>query len=191
MWGRVNVRVPPGPPNVIATVGHSLARCADLTSAPPPLGASEFVDLDAGRLERAGARHLVVIVFSYNDITFDLLPDAFAGFMLLGATSSEHHDPRGRPPLRPARRRRDSGAAIVDLAPASRSGSSSTASSISPHETDAPSPTSRYGPRRCAPTSISRGQRSHALRRDRPSPPQVAHLAAADLAITQRGPRRG
>lgn len=53
----------------------------DLTSAPAPLGASEFVDLDLARLRAAGVRHLVMVVFAYNDVPFDVLADAFAGFM--------------------------------------------------------------------------------------------------------------
>jgi hypothetical protein len=53
----------------------------DLTSAPAPLGASEFVDLDLPRLRAAGVRHLVLVVFAYNDVPFDALTDAFAGFM--------------------------------------------------------------------------------------------------------------
>lgn len=53
----------------------------DLTSAPAPLGASEFVDLDLPKLRAAGVRHLVMVVFAYNDVPFDVLNDAFAGFM--------------------------------------------------------------------------------------------------------------
>ncbi len=66
----------------------------DLTSAPPPLGASEFVDLDLDALEARGVRHLVVIIFSFNDVSFDQLPEAFAGFMLRGASGGEHFDAR-------------------------------------------------------------------------------------------------
>ncbi|MER6910381.1 MXAN_6230/SCO0854 family RING domain-containing protein [Streptomyces sp. NPDC000594] len=54
----------------------------DLTSAPPPAGASEFIDLDLDRLDRAGVRHLVVAVFSYSDTPFTELPEAFAGLMV-------------------------------------------------------------------------------------------------------------
>lgn len=66
----------------------------DLTSAPPPLGASEFIDIDAEVLEIEEIRYLVVIVFSYNDIAFDRLPDAFAGFMLRAEMDDEHFDAR-------------------------------------------------------------------------------------------------
>ena len=53
----------------------------DLTSAPPPVGASEFVDLDLPELRRRGIRYLSMIVFSYNDVPFEAMTDAFAGFM--------------------------------------------------------------------------------------------------------------
>ncbi|MDI2128303.1 MXAN_6230/SCO0854 family RING domain-containing protein [Yinghuangia seranimata] len=71
----------------------------DLTSAPAPRGASEFVDLDLPALARLGARHAVVVVFSYNNIAFEELLDAFAGFIDLdtfaGETRVEAFDPRG------------------------------------------------------------------------------------------------
>lgn len=53
----------------------------DLTSAPAPAGASEFVDLNLAELRRRGVRYLSMIVFSYNDVPFDAMTDAFAGFM--------------------------------------------------------------------------------------------------------------
>lgn len=63
----------------------------DLTSAPPPFGASEFVDLDLEALHARGARHAVMCVFSYNSVPFEKLPHAFAGLMVAPAT---HFDPR-------------------------------------------------------------------------------------------------
>jgi hypothetical protein len=54
----------------------------DLTSAPPPLGASEFLDLDLAALQAAGARYLVAAVFSYNNIAFEDMAQAYAGIML-------------------------------------------------------------------------------------------------------------
>jgi len=65
----------------------------DLTSAPPPLGASEFVDLHLERLHMLGARHAVMVVFSYNEIPFDQLPHGFAGLMV-GPAPGTHFDPR-------------------------------------------------------------------------------------------------
>lgn len=53
----------------------------DLTSAPAPLGASEFVDLNLPELRRRGIRYLMMVVFSYNDVPFEAMTDAFAGFM--------------------------------------------------------------------------------------------------------------
>ncbi|MBO4209936.1 MXAN_6230/SCO0854 family RING domain-containing protein [Micromonospora echinofusca] len=53
----------------------------DLTSAPPPLGASEFVDLDVPALRSRGIRYLTMVVCSYNDVPFDAMRDAFAGLM--------------------------------------------------------------------------------------------------------------
>ncbi len=61
----------------------------DLTSAPAPLGATEYVDLDLERLARRGDVYAVPLVFSFNNIPFEELPDAFAGFMALPA-----HGPR-------------------------------------------------------------------------------------------------
>ncbi|MET9015381.1 MXAN_6230/SCO0854 family RING domain-containing protein [Streptomyces olivaceoviridis] len=68
----------------------------DLTSAPAPDGATEYVDLDLGALGGRGVRYAVPVVFSYNDIPFEELPDAFAGFMALpsaaeGARGAGYH----------------------------------------------------------------------------------------------------
>ncbi|MFJ8078185.1 MXAN_6230/SCO0854 family RING domain-containing protein [Streptomyces sp. NPDC096176] len=54
----------------------------DLQDAPPPLGASEFVDLDLDRLDAAGVRYVVAVVYSYNNVPFGDLAEAFAGLML-------------------------------------------------------------------------------------------------------------
>ncbi|MFF8992595.1 MXAN_6230/SCO0854 family RING domain-containing protein [Streptomyces sp. NPDC014983] len=53
----------------------------DLTSAPPPHGASEFVDLDLDKLAALGVRYAVSVVYSFNNIPFVKLDDAFAGLM--------------------------------------------------------------------------------------------------------------
>lgn len=75
-------------------VGERVAvHSGDRTSAPPPLGASEFVDLDIDRLRALGARHAVMVVFSYDSVPFERLTHGFAGF-----TPSPHNgepfDPR-------------------------------------------------------------------------------------------------
>ncbi|GAA2208981.1 hypothetical protein GCM10009850_044390 [Nonomuraea monospora] len=59
-------------------LGNSLTHSGDLTSAPVPLGASEFIDVNVRNLR---ARYLVPVVFSYNDVPFDELVRGFAGFM--------------------------------------------------------------------------------------------------------------
>ena len=75
--------------------GSAAVHSGDLTSAPPPLGASEFVDLDLDALTGV-AQYAVVTVFSYNSIPFVDLLDAFAGWML-------RTDPPGHGPLFDAR----------------------------------------------------------------------------------------
>jgi hypothetical protein len=54
----------------------------DLTSAPAPLGATECIDLDLAALDLAGVAYVVPAVFSYNDVPFERMDDAFAGFSL-------------------------------------------------------------------------------------------------------------
>ncbi|NYI05046.1 MXAN_6230/SCO0854 family RING domain-containing protein [Allostreptomyces psammosilenae] len=53
----------------------------DLTSAPAPDGATEYVDLDLPALAADGVRYAVPVVFGYNDVPFERLPDAFAGLL--------------------------------------------------------------------------------------------------------------
>lgn len=54
----------------------------DLTSAPPPGGATEYIDLDLDGLRAEGVRWVVPIVFSFNDVPFEHLDRAISGFML-------------------------------------------------------------------------------------------------------------
>ncbi|GGO56601.1 hypothetical protein [Streptomyces lasiicapitis] len=61
--------------------GGAALHSGDLTAAPAPHGATEYLDLDLARLAKAGVRFVVPVVLSYNDVPFDQLPDAFAGFM--------------------------------------------------------------------------------------------------------------
>ncbi|HEY5924136.1 MAG TPA: MXAN_6230/SCO0854 family RING domain-containing protein, partial [Kofleriaceae bacterium] len=75
-------------------VGEGAAvHSGDLTSAPSPLGASEFVDLHLERLAMLGARHLVMVVFSYNDVPFEQLTHGFAGLMV-APQPGQYFDPR-------------------------------------------------------------------------------------------------
>ncbi|MFH8596750.1 MXAN_6230/SCO0854 family RING domain-containing protein [Streptomyces rimosus] len=68
----------------------------DLTSAPAPRGAAEFVDLDLDRLAAAGVRYAVAVVFSYNNVAFEDLDEAFAGLMIRDRPGNEGSvfDPR-------------------------------------------------------------------------------------------------
>jgi hypothetical protein len=67
---------------VVGGFARAGVHSGDLTSAPPPLGASEFIDLHVEKLHALGARHVVMVVFSYNSVPFDRLPHGFAGLML-------------------------------------------------------------------------------------------------------------
>jgi len=62
--------------------GHAAVHSGDLTDAPAPLGASEFIDLHLEHLTMEGARHAVMAVFSFNAVPFDKLPHVFAGVMV-------------------------------------------------------------------------------------------------------------
>ncbi|MFB6890162.1 MXAN_6230/SCO0854 family RING domain-containing protein [Kitasatospora sp. NPDC056327] len=75
---------------------RAAVHSGDYVSAPPPDGATEFVDLDLARLTAGRSRYAVMIVFSYNDVAFEQLTDAFTGFMDLGAApgGSPHFHPR-------------------------------------------------------------------------------------------------
>ncbi len=64
----------------------------DLTSAPAPDGATEYVDLDLTSLGSRGVRYALPVVFSFNDIPFERLLDAFAGFMTLPSAAEEARD---------------------------------------------------------------------------------------------------
>ncbi|WP_030224133.1 MXAN_6230/SCO0854 family RING domain-containing protein [Streptomyces sp. NRRL WC-3626] len=68
----------------------------DLTSAPAPRGATEYVDLDLERLAERGDVYAVPLVFSFNNVPFEELRDAFAGFMALPAQGvrGSSYDPR-------------------------------------------------------------------------------------------------
>ncbi|HET7488648.1 MAG TPA: MXAN_6230/SCO0854 family RING domain-containing protein [Acidimicrobiales bacterium] len=69
--------------------GGAAVHSGDLTSAPAPFGATEYLDLSPAGLGAAGVRYAVPVVFSYNDVPFELLPDAFAGFSLPTAPDAQ------------------------------------------------------------------------------------------------------
>ncbi|MFI7218852.1 MXAN_6230/SCO0854 family RING domain-containing protein [Micromonospora maritima] len=62
--------------------GDAAVHSGDLTSAPAPLGATEFLDLRLPRLVERGARYLAPLVLSFNAVPFEALDEAFAGVML-------------------------------------------------------------------------------------------------------------
>ncbi|MEU9140707.1 MXAN_6230/SCO0854 family RING domain-containing protein [Streptomyces sp. NPDC048404] len=75
---------------------RAAVHSGDLTSAPAPDGATEFVDLDLTALADGPVRFAVPIVFSFNNIAFEHLLDAFAGFMALPSKDGRDasYDPR-------------------------------------------------------------------------------------------------
>jgi hypothetical protein len=66
----------------------------DLTSAPFPDGASEFVDLDRAAAREHGIRYAVMVVNAYAGDPFSLLERAYAGVMLRDDAQGAHFDPR-------------------------------------------------------------------------------------------------
>lgn len=75
---------------------QAAVHSGDLTSAPAPQGATEYVDLDLELLAARGDVYAVPLVFSFNNVPFEELPDAFAGFMALPAQGPRDasYDPR-------------------------------------------------------------------------------------------------
>ena len=75
---------------------QAAVHSGDLTSAPAPQGATEYVDLDLDLLAARGDVYAVPLVFSFNNVPFEELPDAFAGFMALPAQGPRDasYDPR-------------------------------------------------------------------------------------------------
>ncbi|MFF1705902.1 MXAN_6230/SCO0854 family RING domain-containing protein [Streptomyces sp. NPDC058252] len=75
---------------------RAAVHSGDLTSAPAPDGATEYVDLDLTALADGRVRFAVPIVFSFNNVPFERLLDAFAGFMALPSKDGRDasYDPR-------------------------------------------------------------------------------------------------
>lgn len=75
---------------------RAVVHSGDLVSAPAPKGATEYADLDLTALAQAGVRFAMPIVFSYNNVPFEQLLDAFAGFMTLPSREGRDatYDPR-------------------------------------------------------------------------------------------------
>lgn len=75
--------------------GEVIARSAgDTTSAPPPDGASEFIDVLCEPALRAKAKYAVMVINAYSGLPFDGLDRAFAGVMVRDDPMGTHFDPR-------------------------------------------------------------------------------------------------
>lgn len=70
------------------------ASSGDLTSAPYPDGASEFVDLHREVARSKGIRYAVMVVNAYGGEPFSRLERGFAGLMLRDDAHGNHFDPR-------------------------------------------------------------------------------------------------
>jgi hypothetical protein len=70
------------------------ASSGDLTSAPYPDGASEFVDLHREAAHGKGIRYAVMVVNAYGGDPFSRLERGFAGLMLRDDVGGHHFDPR-------------------------------------------------------------------------------------------------
>lgn len=66
----------------------------DRQDAPPPDGASEFIDIDADSARKAGCRYVALTVMCYNNVTFDDLTEAYAGVMIRSDANAAVFDPR-------------------------------------------------------------------------------------------------
>ncbi|WP_338849479.1 MXAN_6230/SCO0854 family RING domain-containing protein [Massilia sp. W12] len=75
--------------------GRRIAHSAgDLTSAPWPQGASEFVDVNLPLAYALGVRYAVMVVNNYAGPPFEALESAYAGVMLRQDADGELFDPR-------------------------------------------------------------------------------------------------
>ncbi|WP_167399906.1 MXAN_6230/SCO0854 family RING domain-containing protein [Massilia violaceinigra] len=75
--------------------GSIIATSAgDLTDAPFPDGASEFVDLDCELARQNGVRYAVAVLNNYSGMPFEDLEHAFAGLMFRDDVQGAHFDPR-------------------------------------------------------------------------------------------------
>lgn len=63
----------------------------DLTSAPAPRGASEFIDFDPSAVIDRGCRYIVMQVYSFTGQLFSDMPVAFAGYMEADDTKKGEH----------------------------------------------------------------------------------------------------
>lgn len=74
---------------------EKIAKSAgDLTSAPYPSGATEFVDVDRSAAQARGIRYAVMVVNAYSGLAFGALDRAWAGLMLRDDVQGQYFDPR-------------------------------------------------------------------------------------------------
>ncbi|TDU83125.1 RING finger family protein [Kribbella voronezhensis] len=59
----------------------AMVHSGNLTAAPGPRGATEYVDLDLTALRRVGARYVLPVVFSFNGVPFNALERGFVGLL--------------------------------------------------------------------------------------------------------------
>ncbi|WP_112237544.1 MXAN_6230/SCO0854 family RING domain-containing protein [Kribbella monticola] len=59
----------------------AMVHSGNLTAAPGPRGATEYVDLDLIALRRVGARYVLPVVFSFNGVPFNALERGFVGLL--------------------------------------------------------------------------------------------------------------
>lgn len=74
--------------------GDVAVSSGDMRSAPPPDGATEYVDVHRDRALAAGVRFAVGVVNAYAGLPFSMLDRAFAGLMLRDDVEGRHFDPR-------------------------------------------------------------------------------------------------
>ncbi|MFP2930130.1 TerD family protein, partial [Pyxidicoccus sp. 3LG] len=72
--------------------GDAAVHSGDITSGPAPHGGAEFLDVHTSALLERGVRYAVPVVFSFNDVSFDRMEDAFAGFMVRKGKEGPHFD---------------------------------------------------------------------------------------------------
>jgi hypothetical protein len=82
-------------PLLLTLRGQQIAYSSgDLTSAPYPDGASEFVDIDLAAAQAEGICYAVMVVNNYSGQAFENLERAFAGLMYRDEVKGLHFDPR-------------------------------------------------------------------------------------------------
>ncbi|MCP3136313.1 MXAN_6230/SCO0854 family RING domain-containing protein [Pyxidicoccus xibeiensis] len=72
--------------------GDAAVHSGDITSAPAPQGGAEFLDVHTTALVARGVRYAMPVVFSFNNVSFDRMEDAFAGFMVRDGNAGRHFD---------------------------------------------------------------------------------------------------